>query len=156
MRLAQRGELITHDKEKAVLTLLKMDRVIEQDFQILYPNMTLGELVKVISKSRRNLFPVVNPDNQTLIGILLLDEVRNIMFRPELYEKFTVKQLMVSPPAILHQDLSMEQVMQIFEDTNAWNLPVVDDKKRYVGFVSKSEIFNSYRRVLQDFAGEQE
>ena len=156
MRLAQRGELITHDKDKAVLTLLKMDRVIEQDFQILYPNMTLGELVKVISKSRRNLFPVVNPDNQTLIGILLLDEVRNIMFRPELYEKFTVKQLMVSPPAILHQDLSMEQVMQIFEDTNAWNLPVVDDKKRYVGFVSKSEIFNSYRRVLQDFAGEQE
>ena len=156
MRLAQRGELITHDKDKAVLTLLKMDRVIEQDFQILYPNMTLGELVKVISKSRRNLFPVVNPDNQTLIGILLLDEVRNIMFRPEMYEKFTVKQLMVSPPAILHQDLSMEQVMQIFEDTNAWNLPVVDDKKRYVGFVSKSEIFNSYRRVLQDFAGEQE
>jgi len=156
MRLAQRGELITHDKDKAVLTLLKMDRVIEKDFQILYPNMTLGELVKVISKSKRNLFPVVNPDNQTLIGILLLDEVRNIMFRPELYQKFTVKQLMISPPAILHQNLSMEQVMQIFEDTNAWNLPVVDDKKRYVGFVSKSEIFNSYRKVLQDFAGEQE
>jgi len=156
MRLAQRGELITHDKDKAVLTLLKMDRVIEKDFQILYPKMTLGELVKVISKSKRNLFPVVNPDNQTLIGILLLDEVRNIMFRPELYQRFTVKQLMISPPAILHQDLSMEQVMRIFEDTNAWNLPVVDDKKRYVGFVSKSEIFNSYRRVLQDFAGEQE
>jgi len=156
MRLAQRGELITHDKDKAVLTLLKMDRVIEKDFQILYPDMTLGELVKVISKSRRNLFPVVNPYNQTLIGVLLLDEVRNIMFRPELYQKFTVKQLMISPPAILHQDLSMEQVMRIFEDTNAWNLPVVDDKKRYVGFVSKSEIFNSYRRVLQDFAGEQE
>lgn len=156
MRLAQRGELITHDKDKAVLTLLKMDRVIEKDFQILYPSMTLGELVKVISKSKRNLFPVVNPDNQTLIGILLLDEVRNIMFRPELYQRFTVKQLMISPPAILHQDLSMEQVMRIFEDTNAWNLPVVDDKKRYVGFVSKSEIFNSYRRVLQDFAGEQE
>jgi len=130
--------------------------VIEKDFQILYPKMTLGELVKVISKSKRNLFPVVNPDNQTLIGILLLDEVRNIMFRPELYQRFTVKQLMISPPAILHQDLSMEQVMRIFEDTNAWNLPVVDDKKRYVGFVSKSEIFNSYRRVLQDFAGEQE
>ncbi len=156
MRLAQRGELITHDKDKAVLTLLKMDRVIEKDFQILYPDMTLGELVKVISKSKRNLFPVVNPDNQILTGVLLLDEVRNIMFRPELYQKFTVKQLMISPPAILHQGLSMEQVMQIFEDTNAWNLPVVDDKKRYVGFVSKSEIFNSYRKVLQDFAGEQE
>ncbi len=154
MRLAQKGELITHDKDKAVLTLMKMDSVIETDFQVLYPDMTLGELVKIIATSNRNLFPVIQQETQTLTGVLLLDEVRNIMFRPELYNRFTVKQLMISPPAILHQELPMEQVMRIFEDTGAWNLPVVDEKKRYVGFVSKSKIFNSYREVLQDFSGE--
>jgi CIC family chloride channel protein len=154
MRLAQKGELITHDKDKAVLTLMKMDSVIETDFQVLYPEMTLGELVKIIATSNRNLFPVIQQETQTLTGVLLLDEVRNIMFRPELYNRFTVKQLMISPPAILHQELPMEQVMRIFEDTGAWNLPVVDEKKRYVGFVSKSKIFNSYREVLQDFSGE--
>jgi len=154
MRLAQRGELITHNKDKAVLTLMKMNSVIEKDFQVLHPEMTLGELVKIISLSKRNLFPVVNKENQVLIGVLLLDEVRNIMFRPELYNRMTVRKLMISPPAILHQDLSMEDVMQQFEDTAAWNLPVVDAQKRYVGFVSKSKIFNSYREVLQHFSEE--
>ncbi len=151
MRLAQKGELLTHQKDKAVLTLLKMENVIETDLKVLNPGMTLGELVKIISQSKRNIFPVVNPDTNVLMGILLLDEVRNIMFRPELYSRFTVAKLMISPPATINQELTMEEVMTIFEDTGAWNLPVVDSQKRYVGYVSKSKIFNSYRNVLVHF-----
>jgi len=153
MRLAQKGELITHNKDKAVLTLMKMENVIETDLQILHPEMSLGELVKIISKSRRNIFPVVNHAG-VLLGIVLLDEVRNIMFRPELYNRFDVQKLMISPPATIAQDLPMEKVMQIFEDTGAWNLPVVDSRKKYIGYVSKSKIFSSYRHVLVHFSDE--
>ena len=152
MRLAQKGELLTHNKDRAVLTLLKMENVIETDLTELDPEMSLGELVKIISNSRRNVFPVVIPESKVLAGIVLLDEVRNIMFRPELYQRFTVKELMISPPALINVNLPMEKVMQIFEDSSAWNLPVVDDMKRYIGFVSKSKIFNSYRRVLRHFS----
>ncbi|MBP1675999.1 MAG: Cl-channel voltage-gated family protein [Bacteroidetes bacterium] len=154
MRLAQKGELLTHHKDKAVLTLLKMENVIETDLTELAPEMTLGELVKIISHSRRNIFPVVNPDTKVLMGVVLLDEVRNIMFRPELYNRFTVKKLMISPPATINQNLPMEKVMEIFEDTGAWNLPVVDDHKKYIGYVSKSKIFSSYRHVLVHFSDE--
>lgn len=154
MRLAQKGELITHNKDKAVLTLMKTENVIETDLQILHPEMTLGELVKIISKSNRNIFPVVNENSGVLLGIVLLDEVRNIMFRQELYNRFTVKNLMISPPATISEQLPMEKVMQIFEDTGAWNLPVVDQQKRYVGYVSKSKIFSSYRHVLVHFSDE--
>ncbi len=153
MRLAQKGELVTHNKDRSVLTLLKMDSVIETDLTTLYPEMTLGDLVKVISESRRNIFPVIDHEGR-LLGILLLDEVRNIMFQPRLYQRFTVRQLMISPPAILLHDMPMERVMEIFEDTGAWNLPVVDYEKRYLGFVSKSKIFNSYRHVLVHFSDE--
>jgi CIC family chloride channel protein len=126
--------------------------VIETDFSVVAPEMSLGEFVKVISKSHRNFFPVENPDNKELIGIVSLDEVRNIMFRPELYKRFSVRQLMTYPPAIINIDMPMEKVMDIFEDSGAWNLPVVDEQHRYVGFVSKSKIFNSYRRVLVHFS----
>ena len=154
MRLAQKGELMTHNKDKAVLTLMKMENVIETDLQILKPDMTLGELVKIISQSKRNIFPVVHESSGVLLGIVLLDEVRNIMFRPELYNRFTVKKLMISPPATILESLAMEKVMQIFEDTGAWNLPVVDRQKRYLGYVSKSKIFSSYRHVLVHFSDE--
>lgn len=153
MRLAQKGELITHNKDRSVLTLLKMDNVLEKDFVIIHPEMTLGELVKVIAASNRNIFPVVNQKGE-FKGVLLLDEVRNIMFQPRLYQRFTVGQLMTSPPAVLVHDMSMERVMKVFEDTGAWNLPVVDNKKKYLGFVSKSKIFNSYRHVLVHFSEE--
>ena len=153
MRLAQKGELLTHNKDRSVLTLLHMENVLENDLRTLYPEMTLGELVKVISESNRNIFPVISHEGK-LMGILLLDEVRNIMFQPRLYKRFTVAQLMTSPPAILEYDMTMERVMEIFEDTGAWNLPVVDKDKHYLGFVSKSKIFNSYRRVLVHFSEE--
>ena len=154
MRLAQKGELLTHHKDKAVLTLLKMENVIETDLAVLSPDMNLGEIVKVISHSKRNIFPVVHPETNVLMGVVLLDEVRNIMFRPELYGRFTARQLMISPPATMNENLPMEKVMTIFEDSGAWNLPVVDNQKRYVGYVSKSKIFNSYRHVLVHFSDE--
>ncbi|MFV0392208.1 MAG: chloride channel protein [Paludibacteraceae bacterium] len=154
MRLAQKGELITHNKDRAVLTLLKMENVIETDLTELNPNMDLGELVKIISRSHRNIFPVVDPDTRRLMGVVMLDEVRNIMFRQELYHRFTVGQLMISSPAVLDVSMPMEKVMQIFEDSGAWNLPVTDEERKYIGFVSKSKIFNSYRHVLVHFSEE--
>jgi len=154
MRLAQKGELMTHHKDKAILTMLKMENFIETDFVEVYPEMSLGELVKIISRSKRNLFPVVNPETHVIIGIVLVDEVRNIMFRQDLYNRFQVKKLMTSLPATLNAEMPMEKVMDVFEDTNSWYLPVVDENKVYLGFVSKSKIFNSYRHVLVHFSDE--
>jgi len=154
MRLAQKGELLTHHKDKAILTMLKMENFIETDFIVLHPDMTLGELVKDISHSRRNLFPVVNAETNVLVGIVMVDEVRNIMFRPDLYNRFKVSKLMTSIPAILNPNMAMGKVMDIFEDTNSWYLPVVDENKVYLGFVSKSKIFDSYRHVLAHFSEE--
>lgn len=150
MRLARRGELLTHHKDKAVLTLLKVDSVIETDFVTVRPEMNLKEMVKAISRSTRNLFPVVN-DNGELLGVVLLDEIRNIMFRPDLYKRMFVNEFMSIPPARVDVTDSMEKVMKAFDNTGAWNLPVVQDGK-YVGFVSKSKIFNSYRRVLRHYS----
>ncbi|MDE6316822.1 MAG: chloride channel protein [Muribaculaceae bacterium] len=150
MRLAQRGELITHHKDKAVLTLLKMDSVIETDFLPVKPGMNLKEMVDVISRSHRNLFPVID-DNGLLLGIVLLDDIRNIMFRPDLYRRMYVSRFMSMPPAKIEVGQPMETVMKVFDDTGAWNLPVVENGK-YVGFVSKSKIFNSYRRVLRHYS----
>lgn len=154
MRLAKKGELLTHHKDRAVLTLMKMDNVIEKDFLTVSPEMNLGELVKVISQSHRNIFPVVEKYTGKLVGIVFLDEVRNIMFQPRLYDRFTVYKLMSIPPAKINVNTSMDHVMDIFEQSGAWNLPVIDDNGAYVGFVSKSKIFNIYRDVLVNFSEE--
>ncbi|MFZ4455895.1 MAG: chloride channel protein [Bacteroidales bacterium] len=151
MRLAQKGELITHHKDKTVLTLMKMDAVIEKDFEAITPDMYLGDLVKVIARSSRNIFPVVDNMN-VFLGIVLLDDIRNIMFRPEYYNRFQVNTIMNYPPGKIVVGQSMDQVMKIFDSTQAWNLPVVDQDGIYVGFVSKSKIFNSYRKVLVHYS----
>ena len=151
MRLAKKGQLLTHHKDRAVLTLMKMENVVETDFVTVHPEMDLGELVKAIASSHRNVFPVTDKEG-VLIGIVLLDDIRNIMFRQELYHRFTVSKLMTSAPAKLFNTDGMEQVMQTFDDTKAWNLPVVNEEGKYLGFVSKSKIFNSYRQVLVHFS----
>lgn len=151
MRLAKKGQLLTHHKDKAVLTLMKVENVVEEDFDIVRPEMDLGELVKVISKAKRNLFPVVDASG-VLLGIVVLDDIRNIMFRQELYHRFKVDNLMTSPSAKLLVTDPMEIVMRKFDDTKAWNLPVIDEDGKYLGFVSKSKIFNSYRQVLVHFS----
>lgn len=151
-RLAQRGELITHHKDKTVLTLMKLNSVIEKDLDPVAPTATLGELVTVISKSKRNIFPVID-ENEKLHGIVLLDDIRNLMFRPEKYDKFIVEQLMILPPATVEITDTMEKVMSKFETSGAWNLPVTENGK-YVGFISKSRIFNTYRKVLVHYSDE--
>ncbi len=147
IRLAKKGELITHHKDKAVLTFLKIDDLLEKDIPTVTPDMTLGEMVKVISSSSRNIFPVVNKEG-VLLGLVMMNDIRNIMFRPELYDRFTVDKFMVGAPAKVSINSSMEEVMAKFENTKAWNLPVVDDKGIYQGILSQSSVFNSYREVL--------
>jgi len=149
-RLAKRGELLTHHKDKSVLTLLSIDNVIETDFTPVHPQMSLKEMVDVIARSSRNLFPVTD-DKGTLLGIVLLDDIRNIMFRPDLYRRIYVERFMSAPPVIIEIGTPMEKVMKAFDETKAWNLPVVENGK-YLGFVSKSKIFNSYREVLKHYS----
>lgn len=153
MRLAKSGELITHHKDKAVLTLMNMESIIETDFLKVQPDMDLGDMVKVISKSSRNLFPVTEPTGE-LIGIVSLDHIRKIMFRQELYHRFTVERFMESPKACIINTDSMETVMEKFDKTGSWNLPVVDSENKYIGFVSKSKMLNTYRQVMVDLSAE--
>ena len=149
MQLAKRGDLITHNKDQAILTLLNLKKVIESDFKKVRPEMTLGELVEVVSKSRRNLFPVID-ENHALVGVLTLDDFRGIMFESERYDNTFVSELMIKPPALIQHEENMNQVMKKFQATGAWNLPVVENGK-YIGVVSKSKLFSVYRRKLMEF-----
>lgn len=144
--LALRGELITHDKDKAVLTLVKLGNLIETDLLTIDIGSTLGELVKIISKSNRNVIPVVDKENN-FHGLILLDDIRGIMFYTEFYDSIFVKDLLTMPPTVINPNDRMETVMKKFDESKAWNLPVVRDLK-YVGVVSKSTIFNAYRSQL--------
>jgi len=153
IRLAQRGELITHHKDQAVLTILKVSDVIEKDFMKLTPDMDLGALTSVVAKTKRNIFPVLDAGNR-LVGILYLDDIRHIMFRQELYHRYTVAVLMRQVPERLSIEEPMEADMRKFEDTGAWNLPVEDIKGEYIGFISKSAIFTAYRKTLLEFTSD--
>lgn len=150
--LAKKGHLITHHKDKAVLTVLSVENVLETKFSILNPEQTLGDLVKVISKSTRNIFPVVD-DEDNFLGLVPLDEVREIMFDREKYNEIKVFNLMIMPPMLVNISDSMDEVMEKFRKTGLWNLPVVD-KGKYMGFVSRSNVFNVYRKMLIEFSEE--
>lgn len=152
MRLAAQGLLITHHKDQAVLTMLQVKNVIETDLAVVYPQQTLRVLVRVVAHSRRNIFPVVD-DAGALQGIVLLDDIREIMFETEKYDSLTVGDLMVRPPGVIQADEPMNVVMRKFEETGAWNLPVVEGG-RYIGFVSKAKIFSAYREQLVQFSNE--
>lgn len=153
IRLAQRGELITHHKDQAVLTILKVADVIERDFMKVSPDMDLGALTSVVAKTRRNIFPVVDSGNR-LVGILYLDDIRHIMFRQELYHRYNVAVLMRPVPERLSVEEPMESVMRKFEESAAWNLPVEDITGEYIGFISKSAIFTAYRKTLLEFTSD--
>ena len=152
MRLAESGDLITHHKDKAVLTLLRLDSVIERDFTTVTPYDTLGQLVKSVSRSRRNLFPVVS-DTGAFLGVVLLDDIRSVMFRSDRYDSSYVEEFMSFAPARVSLNEPMESVLKKFEVSGAWNLPVVEDGL-YVGFVSKSKILSAYREMLVQFSDE--
>lgn len=147
-RLARRGELITHHKDKAVLTRMDWTKEIETDLMTVRSADTLGDLVKTISASRRNIFPVVD-ETGVLEGVVLLDDVRDIMFDTEIYDDTRVSDLMVMPPSYIDKSEKVDSVMDTFNKTGAWNLPVLDGG-RYVGFLSKSRIFSTYRDLLME------
>ncbi|WP_411029588.1 chloride channel protein [Spongiimicrobium sp. 3-5] len=149
--LAKIGALLTHNKDQTVLTLMQIEDVIEQNFKKVYPNMTLGEMLhESVAKSGRNIFPVVD-QNKALVGIVLLDDIREFMFDTSLYDTTTVETFMRSAPEyIFYETDNMQAVMQKFQDSAAWNLPVIKDGK-YYGFVSKSKLLTAYRRKLINF-----
>lgn len=152
VQLAQAGELITHNKDKAVLTFMDWKREIEKDLLKVKSTDTLGDLVKVISKSKRNIYPVVD-DYNILEGVVYLDDVREIMFRSEMYDSVLIKDLMTMPPSYVDISENIKTVMDTFNKTDVWNLPVLD-KGYYVGFVSKSRIYSTYRNLLVQFSEE--
>jgi CIC family chloride channel protein len=152
VQLAEKGELITHDKDKAVLTFMDWKKEIETDLLTVRKNDTLGDLIRVIAKSKRNLFPVVDEYN-ILEGVVSLDDVREIMFRHELYTTTLVKDLMYIPPTYIDKKENIETVMEEFRKSGAWNLPVLDNGY-YVGFISKSRIYAAYRELLIEFSEE--
>ena len=147
-RIAKRGELLTHDSDQAVLTLLKTGDLIEADFCTVRIDATLGELVDVVAESKRNIFPVVD-SRKHFQGYVSLEDIRREMFKKELYDTSHVYNYMKSAPAYVYVDEKMDSVMHKFEKTDAWNLPVVDHDRTYIGFVSKSKIFSAYRNQLK-------
>ena len=152
-RIAAQGELLTHDNDQAVLTLLKTQDLVERDFSPVRYDGTLGDLVQVISNSRRNLFPVLDEKGR-FQGMVTLDDVRSLMFDRSRYDTVKICNVMKSAPAFVYMDERMDSVMDKFESTQAWNLPVLDDENKYLGFVSKSKIFSSYRDQLKAVSNE--
>lgn len=149
-RLADRGELITHDKDKAALSRLRINKLVEHNFLTVKPDATLGDLVKVIAKSERNVFPVVDEENNFL-GVVFINDIRNIIFEHEIYETTYVRNLMFMPDTIISLDATMEDVAKKFSETSHYNLPVLNNGK-YIGFVSRANVFSSYRNLVKEFS----
>jgi len=148
VELAKKGELITHNKDKNVLMMMRINSLIETNFKPVYPEMLLGDMLKfAVAKSTRNIFPVIHKVSERFLGIVLLDDIRSIMFDADMYNSVAVETLMKSAPEIIFYEDSVQKVMQKFKDSDAWNLPVVKDGK-YVGFISKSKLLTAYRKKL--------
>lgn len=148
--LALRGELFTHHKDRSVLQMMNVESHLETNFKTIDKDSTLGELVKVISNSERNVIPVIDNEN-TFYGVVFVNDIRNIIFNHELYDTTYVSNLMYMPDTIVNLSESMEQVAHKFQVTRHYNLPVIEDGK-YLGFVSRARIFSTYQRLLKEFS----
>ena len=153
MRLARQGKLITHHTDKAALTLMSMDSIIEKDYLSVAPDMPLGKLVNVLSRSQTVFIPVLDNGGRLLVSVDIT-KIRHIVFRTELYTKFTVSQLMVSLPAVLYTNEPMEEVMKKFEKCNAEYLPIVDINNKLTGFISRTRMYAMYRKMVADLSAE--
>ena len=153
MRLARKGELLTHHKDRAVLTLMSLDAIIDKERPILSAEMHLGKIVQIVAKSKSIHFAVCNR-NGTLLGVINLNSLRKIIFRSELYRMYTAEQLMQAPPAVLRTNHSMQSVMDTFQNCDAGTLPVLGDEDQFVGFVSRTRLYASYRQIMKDFSEE--
>lgn len=152
--MVEKGEVFSRDKDRNILLLLKTDNLIETDIKTIAPNAPLSDLIHLIKDSKRNIFAVVSTEG-VLSGILTLDDVRHVMFETQMYKTLKVKDLMHDPPAVIHINEDMNSVMKKFDNTRAWNLPVVDGEQ-YVGFISKSSVFSKYRNQLISMSNELE
>jgi len=152
MQLAMKGQLMTHNKDKAVLMQMQLEKLVEKNFSSIHPELNLGELVKVVAESKRNIFPVVDQNN-LFLGIVTLDDIRKVMFDHSLYEQIKVTDLMHQPLGTIRLYESMDKVMAKFHATGAWNLAVTCQGE-YIGFISKSKLFSNYRRKLVEFSEE--
>jgi len=151
-RLAESGQLITHHKDQAILRSMEVKKLIEDDFVKLPPEGTLRDIVKAISRSDRNLFPVVDKDGY-LKGMVKLSGIKDLIFEPELYDTITIKDLMFMPEYFIASTDTMETVAEKFETSNRFNLAVIDDGK-YLGFISRAKVFSNYRKTLEYFSNE--
>ena len=151
-KLSQSGELLTHNKDRSVLVFLDLPALMETDFYKISMNTTLGDVVNLISTVHRNIFPVVSKDG-TLLGIVQLDDLRADMFSPEKYGT-TIDRYMIAPPDLIYQNEQIGSVLDAFEDSKAWMLPVVTTDKKYLGFISKSRILAAYREQLRAISEE--
>lgn len=152
IQLAKRGELMTHDKDKNILLMMNVSELIERNFSIVRPDDKLGDLVKTIKRSKRNIFPVVDNEN-VFIGIVKLDDIRHIMFETDLYEKTLVKDLMFMPENTIDILEPMKEVARKFQESGRFNIAVLEEGK-YLGFVSRAKVFSSYREMLRQFSDE--
>jgi len=149
-QLAEKGELVTLNKDKTVLKMMNINKLLETNFITVKPGDTLGDLVKAVSNSTRNIFPVIDKDG-IFCGMVVLDDIRKIMFRPELYDTTFVLDLMFYPPVFVNIEDSMEEVAQKFYQSGRYVLPVLKEGK-YIGFVSRANVFSDYRKRLQYFS----
>ncbi|MGO4289298.1 chloride channel protein [Chitinophaga sp. RAB17] len=148
--LAKDGKVFTREHDKNILLLLKMDDLVETDVQLINIDATLRQVIELVKEGSRNIIAVIN-HQQLFEGIITLDDIRPIMFSPELYDTVTVKKLMQAPPAVVNLKDNINQVIKKFDEVNAWNLPVVQDKQ-LIGFISKSSVLNKYRLLLQEYS----
>ena len=149
-QLAARKELITHDKDKAVLSFMSPRHLIETNFARVSPEATLGQLVKIVATASRNIFPVVDQTGK-FFGVVMLDNIRQIMFDQSIYEVTFVKDLLFMPDYSINPDDSMDTVIQLFQQSDRYNLPVLENGK-YIGFISRANVFSQYRELLKKFS----
>ena len=153
MRLAREGKLITHHTDRSVLTLMSLKSIVDKDFIPVSPDLPLGKLVNVISRSHSSFLPVVD-NGGTLLGEIDITKIRQIMFRTELYNRFTVKQIMTPVQATLGINDPMEEVMRKFDTKNTNFLPVVDINQRIIGYISRTRLYSMYRKTVEDYSAE--
>jgi len=151
-RLAEMGDLVTHHKDKAAMHYMNVKDLIETDFEILSPDLNLGQMTYFIARSKRDLFPVVDDDGM-MKGMIKLNDIRNLIFEQDLYEKITVSDLMYMPEFFISPNDSVESVAEKFKSCGRYNLAVIDDGK-YVGFISRARIFSVYRDTMADLSFE--
>nr|WP_301287909.1 chloride channel protein [Chryseobacterium sp. S0630] len=149
--LADEGKIFTNKHDKNLLFALRTEDFIDKYSQTISQNASVTELFEMVKNGDKNIFAVVD-ENRKLKGVLTLDDIRPYLFNKEMENSQTVTQIMKAPPAILHRENRPLDILQTFDDTGVWNLPVVSDNNDFIGFISKSSILMSYRQLLKEYS----